>query len=167
MRVGINLERFLSDTYKSAAFGLIAISSLAGCATRSPPPLATPETFEAVACEDLVRSKYDRRVKLLELSDRLQRARTAASRGSSGSDGLSQLGDSIANLGHAMRINEIRDEIPLYASKSPPLTTTCRIVVSTQRRPLSPANLPPTYQMPLPDLPRPIPHRHVTRPSTW
>ena len=111
MRFKVNLEWF-SDACKVRRFlGLIAFSSLAGCTTPSPPPLTTPETFEAVACEDLVRFKYDRKVELLKLSDRLQRARAAASRGSSGSDGLSQLGDSIANLGHRMRINEIRDEV--------------------------------------------------------
>ncbi len=67
--------------------------------------------FEAVACHDLVRIKYDQEIKLLKLSDSLQRVRTASSRGSSGSDGLSQLGDSIANLGRTMRVNEIRDQI--------------------------------------------------------
>lgn len=111
MRVRIKLDPFPSNVRKTTASALIIMAFLVGCATPSPPPLATPELFEEVACDDLVRIKYDQEVRLLKLSGNLQRARAASSRGSSVSDGLSQLGDSIANLGHAMRINEIRDEI--------------------------------------------------------
>ena len=92
-------------------FLLIATAVLAGCATQSAPQLATTETFEAVACEDLVKFKYDREVKLLTLSAKLQRVRNAAPRGSSGDDGWSKLGDSFANLGHTLRLNEIANEL--------------------------------------------------------
>ena len=92
-------------------FALTAIAAVAGCATQTPPPLATPETFRTEPCEDLVRLKYDREVELLKLSANLQRTRAAASQRSSESDGLSRLGDSLANLGHTLRINEISDEM--------------------------------------------------------
>ena len=91
-----------------AVVGLVTTVALVGCTTQSP-ALATPETFEAVPCEDLVRSKFDREVELLKLSDSLERERRAARRGLSGSDGWSKLGDSIKNLGHTLELNEIKD----------------------------------------------------------
>ena len=104
------LERLLSRTSKPTLPFLVT-ALLAACATNPPPPLATPETFETVPCEELVRLKYDQEVKLLKLSTRLQRTRAAGSRGSSGGDGLSELGDSLQNLARSMRLNEITNEI--------------------------------------------------------
>ena len=100
----------LSWTGERALLIVAVVGGLVGCATQPPRPQATPETFEAVACEDLARLKYDREVRLLQLSANLQRARAATpTRG--GSSGFERLGDSLANLGRRMRINEITDEI--------------------------------------------------------
>ena len=104
------LERRPSRTCK-LPLAFVVIAALGACATNPPPPLATPETFETVPCEELPRLKYDQEVKLLQLSTNLQRIRSTGSRGSSGGDGLSELGDSLQNLARSMRLNEITDEI--------------------------------------------------------
>ena len=90
---------------------LLALAVLGACATQPLPPLATPETFESVPCDELARLKYDLEVKLLKLSTNLERTRTAGPRGSTASNGLSELGISLQNLARSMRLTEITDEI--------------------------------------------------------
>ena len=90
---------------------VLAIAVLAACATKPPPQLATPETFETVPCEDLVRLKYDREVELLKLSTKLQHISSQSSQGPSGSDGYSKLGNSIHNLAITIERKNVTGEI--------------------------------------------------------
>ena len=110
---GVNSIRMALGVPMRCLAAAITVAWLVGCASQPPKEHATPETFAEVPCAELARLRFDVEVRLLELSERLQRLRGSRPSGSSGPDttGLQQLGTSMQRLAHALRVKEVANEV--------------------------------------------------------